>query len=96
MFAALDAIKLFMKVNRDIFIRTLFLTFVFAFFHSKSSVQDDMTLAANIILLQFLNWMSFGLTDLLMLQKVLLVNTMELRIGQKPILRSNTVFIGVL
>lgn len=50
----------FLNINRDIFIRTLFLTFAFAFFHSQSSGLGEQILAINIILLNFLNWMSFG------------------------------------
>jgi len=57
----LDELKKFLLINRDIFIRTVLLTFSFGFFYSVSSSQGSMILAANIILLQFLNWMSFGI-----------------------------------
>ena len=50
----------FLNINKNIFIRTLFLTFSFAFFHSQSSHLGPQALAINIILLNFLNWMSFG------------------------------------
>lgn len=50
----------FLNINKNIFIRTLFLTFAFAFFHSQSSTLGPEVLAVNIILLNFLNWMSFG------------------------------------
>ena len=50
----------FMNINKDIFIRTLCLTFVFAFFYSRSAMGGAMMLAVNVILLQFLNWMSYG------------------------------------
>ncbi|MEL6987592.1 MAG: MATE family efflux transporter [Bacteroidota bacterium] len=57
----LDAFKEFLKINRDIFLRTLMLTFSFGFFYSISSTQGSMMLAVNVILLQFLNWMSYGI-----------------------------------
>ncbi len=50
----------FLNVNKDIFIRTLSLSLAFAFFYSQSSSIGELTLAANTVLLQFLNWMSFG------------------------------------
>ena len=57
----IQEIKRFMVINRDIFLRTVCLTFAFAFFYSKSSQAGDMVLAANVILMQFLNWMSYGI-----------------------------------
>ncbi|MCB0682028.1 MAG: MATE family efflux transporter, partial [Saprospiraceae bacterium] len=48
----------FLLINRDIFLRTLSLTFAFAFFYSQSSAEGAMILAVNTILMQFLNWMS--------------------------------------
>jgi MATE family multidrug resistance protein len=57
----LEELKKFLIINRDIFIRTVLLTFSFGFFYSVSSSQGSMILAANIILLQFLNWMSYGI-----------------------------------
>ena len=50
----------FLLINRDIFLRTLSLTFAFAFFYSQSSAEGAMILAVNTILMQFLNWMSYG------------------------------------
>lgn len=58
---ALEPIKHFMNINKDIFIRTIFLTFAFGFFYSQSSKMGAMILAGNLILLQFLNWMSYGI-----------------------------------
>lgn len=55
-----DKLKQFLSINADIFIRTLALTGAFAFFYSQSSAEGDMVLAVNTILLQFLNWMSYG------------------------------------
>ena len=51
----------FFVVNRDIFIRTLFLSTAFAFFNAQSAEMGTFILAANVIFLQFLNWMSYGI-----------------------------------
>ena len=55
-----EELKSFLSVNLDIFIRTLCLTFAFGFFYSQSAAEGELILAANVILLQFLNWMSYG------------------------------------
>jgi len=57
---AVEAFSRFLKINSDIFIRTVCLTFAFGFFYSKSAVEGATILAANVILLQYLNWMSYG------------------------------------
>lgn len=49
------------RINLNLFIRTVCLTFVFGFFYSKSSASGVLVLASNTILLQFLNWMSYGI-----------------------------------
>ncbi len=46
------------KLNRDIFIRTLMLIFVFSFFTAQSASFGDSVLAANSILIQL--WMIFS------------------------------------
>lgn len=51
----------FFRVNTDLFIRTVALTFSFAFFYRQSSAAGALTLAANVILIQFLSWMSYGI-----------------------------------
>lgn len=51
----------FLRINADIFIRTVCLTFVFGFFYSQSSSGGEMILAANVLLMQFVNWMSYGI-----------------------------------
>jgi MATE family multidrug resistance protein len=51
----------FFSVNRDLFIRTLSLTFAFAFFYRQSSLAGTTILAVNVILLQLINWMSYGI-----------------------------------
>lgn len=48
-----NALKRFFSVNRDIFIRTLCLIFVFSFFTARSARQDDTILAVNTLLLQY-------------------------------------------
>jgi len=53
-------LRRFLLINRDIFIRTFFLTFVFGFFYSRSTAYGELVLAVNVILLQYLNWMSYG------------------------------------
>ncbi len=52
-----ELLQLF-KLNGDIFIRTLFLIFVFSFFTAKSASFGDEILAANAILIQL--WMIFS------------------------------------
>lgn len=56
-----DKIRQLVAVNRDIFIRTACLMFAFAFFTARSAKLGDNTLAANAILLQFQQFLSFGL-----------------------------------
>ncbi|MEL6942549.1 MAG: MATE family efflux transporter, partial [Bacteroidota bacterium] len=55
-----EKLKSFLLINRDIFIRTACLTFAFSFFYSQSSGAGELVLAANVILMQFINWMSYG------------------------------------
>ncbi len=50
----------FLKNNIALFLRTLSLTLSFVFFYRVSSNMGVLTLAGNTVLLQFLNWMSFG------------------------------------
>ncbi len=56
-----DAFKKFMKINMDIFLRTVLLSLAFAFFYAQSSGQGEIVLAVNVILLQLVNWMSYGI-----------------------------------
>ena len=50
----------FLLINRDIFIRTVCLTFAFGFFYSQSAAVGATLLAVNVILQQFISWMSYG------------------------------------
>ncbi len=56
----LEKIKKFFNVNFDLFIRTLFLIFVFSFFTAKSAEFGDTILSANSILLQLWLILSYG------------------------------------
>jgi len=51
----------FLDVNRDIFIRTVALTFTFAFFYSQSAKNGEETLTVMILLLQFIVWFAYAL-----------------------------------
>lgn len=59
-----EAYKKFFIINRDIFIRTICLTFAFGFFYSQSSNYGEVLLGVNVVLMQFLNWMSYGIDGL--------------------------------
>jgi MATE family multidrug resistance protein len=56
----LDALKRFFAINIDIFIRTVCLVFIYAFFISASASIDSLTLAANQILHQYISLMSYA------------------------------------
>ncbi|MDE0540003.1 MAG: MATE family efflux transporter [Rhodospirillales bacterium] len=56
-----DKIRQLVAVNRDIFIRTACLMFAFAFFTARGAKLGDNTLAANAVLIQFQQFLSFGL-----------------------------------
>lgn len=62
-FAALDWISFrrLLSLNFDIFIRTITLLFVFAFFTTQSARAGDVVMAANAVLLQFLTFMAYVL-----------------------------------
>ena len=50
-----------LAVNRDIMIRTLSLTFGFAWFTNQGAASGDITLAANTVLMQFVTFSAFFL-----------------------------------
>ena len=56
-----NELKTFLHINQDLFIRTVGLTFAFGFFYSQSSKEGEIILAVNVVLLQFVNWMSYGI-----------------------------------
>ncbi len=51
----------FLHVNKNIFIRTVALTFVLAFFYAQAAKGGEMLLSVMILLLQFMIWMSFAI-----------------------------------
>ena len=53
------ALKTFFRVNRDIFLRTLFLVSVFLFFTAAGSRQGALVLAVNTLLMQFFTIFSY-------------------------------------
>ncbi len=58
---AWNSLKSFLSVNGDIFLRTVCLSFAFAFLYSQAAIKGELFLAANVVLLQFLNWMSYAI-----------------------------------
>lgn len=57
----LKKLRNFLSLNHDIFIRTICLIFVFAFFTREGAKQGDLVLAANSILLKFYLLMALAL-----------------------------------
>lgn len=57
----IQGLKKILALNQDIFIRTICLIFVFAFFTRQGAKQGDVILAANAILLNFQALMALGL-----------------------------------
>lgn len=57
----LEKMKIFMRLNNDIFIRTICLILVFAFFTREGAKYGDLTLAANSILMKFYLLMALAL-----------------------------------
>ena len=55
----IEALKLFSKVNSDVFVRTFMITLVTTFFTFASSSMGDITLAVNALLMQFFALFSY-------------------------------------
>jgi MATE family multidrug resistance protein len=55
----IEALKLFSKVNSDVFVRTFMITLVTTFFTFASSSLGDTTLAVNALLMQFFALFSY-------------------------------------
>ena len=53
--------KHFLQINSNLFVRTVCLTFSFGYFYSQSAKLGSQLLAVNVILLQFLNWLSYAI-----------------------------------
>ena len=56
-----EAFLAFLHVNKNIFIRTVALTFVLAFFYAEAAKAGALMLSVMILLLQFMIWMSFAI-----------------------------------
>ncbi len=54
-----DGLDDFFSVNANLFIRTVALTGAFLMFYRLSSEEGAIVLAANVVLLQLLNWLSY-------------------------------------
>jgi len=61
LFKELETWKSFIKVNADIFIRTLCLIFAMSFFKTKAGNIDPILGAANILLLEFVALSAYGI-----------------------------------
>ena len=48
------------RINGDLFVRTLCLTLAFGFLYGRAAADAALSLAVVTVLLQFLNWMSYG------------------------------------
>jgi MATE family multidrug resistance protein len=58
---SLRALKSFFSVNRDIFLRTVGLLSIFAFFTAKSAELGTTILAANLLLMQLKTFAAYGI-----------------------------------
>lgn len=56
-----EALQRFFHVNRNIFLRTLALTFSLAFFYAEAAKGGETILSVMILMLQFMIWMSFAI-----------------------------------
>lgn len=56
-----DELLKFLRVSADIFVRTLCLTLGFTFFYNRANAMPGAhVVAANVVLLQLVNWLSYG------------------------------------
>ncbi len=56
-----EELRRFFHVNRNIFIRTVALTFALAFFYAQAAREGETTLSVMILMMQFMIWMSFAI-----------------------------------
>lgn len=61
MLLEIDSLTSFFRINRDLFFRTLALTLAYGFFYNRSAAEGGLLLAVNVILLQYLYWMAYGI-----------------------------------
>ncbi len=57
----IERLGVFFHVNKNIFVRTFALTFSLLFFYARSAEAGDEILAAMVVLMQFMVWMSFAI-----------------------------------
>ncbi len=57
----INSLKRFLVINSDIFVRTLCLTAAYGIFFSQASIYGSTILAVNVILLQFIAWMTYAM-----------------------------------
>lgn len=56
-----EELMAFLKISADIFLRTLCLTLSFTFFYNRANAMPGQgVVAANVVLLQLVNWLSYG------------------------------------
>jgi len=77
--AAPGKITHMLTINRHIFVRTLCLILVFAFFTAQSAKQGDVILAANAALLNFYTLMAYGLDGIAYAAEALIGKTIGSR-----------------
>ncbi len=71
MIVDVSSIRRMLSVNRNLFIRTISLLFVFAFFTHQSAAQGDVILAANTVLMNFYLLMALALDGFAMAAEAL-------------------------
>lgn len=82
----IQRMKEILALNQDIFIRTICLIFVFAFFTRQGAKQGDIILAANAVLLNFQALMALGLDGF--------ANAAEALVGKAVGEKNKDAFIG--
>lgn len=59
--AVQEGLARFLNINKDIFLRTFMLSITFAFLYSQAALYGAIVMSVNVVLLQLLNWMSYGI-----------------------------------
>jgi len=73
------AMRRFLGINRDIFLRTLFVITAFALFTTLSARQGDVVLAANAVLLNFVIFLNFAFDGFAFAAEALVGNALGAR-----------------
>ena len=74
-----SAMRRFLGINRDIFLRTLFVITAFALFTTLSARQGDVVLAANAVLLNFVIFLNFAFDGFAFAAEALVGNALGAR-----------------